>query len=260
MEQFYLNGILKTKKLVMSNLKFVFLIIILKFALICLGQKGNTQQTKNDYLVSIINNQVDSILESDFTLKNGRVYTYKFTRAKGHPFFGTKKWSDGRLILKKNVYYNIPLMFDLDINGPICLIKTENNEEHIIIPNKYNVKSFNIDQHCFLNCCSLPFLPQDGFYEVVHDGKNLKVYIKWSKQYENHSVGKYSGYFNKQRPTFYVLLKGKVYKIKSEKNLYELFNHQKKTIKSFIKKHKIKLNSSEQVDVKEFFKYLETQI
>jgi hypothetical protein len=241
----------------LKTLKFAFLLIVLKSTEICSGQQNTGNETIRNNLIKIACNKVDSLFGTDFLLKNGRIYQFEFFRAKGHPYFNTNQWMDGRMEIGEKIYPNIPLLFDIYNDKVICKIKGKNNEEIIIETNNLNVKVFDIGGHQFINCNLLPNIPQRGFYEIIYKSDLMQVYSKWTKVYLDLTTNEYSGLFDKQKQVFFILKNGRFNRIDSDKDLYKLFNADKNKIKSFRKKNKLKLFKPDNKDLKSFFQFLE---
>jgi hypothetical protein len=238
-------------------LKFTFIFLIVNNITICYAQQNDVNNVDQNNLAFLICNKVDSLFESDFLIKNGRYFISEFSRTKGHPYFNTNQWTIGSLTLIDKTYPNISLKLDLYHGKLICLIKNKNKEDMPITLNNQIVEKFNIGEHGFVNCNSLSTLPQSGFYEVIYDKDNFKVYAKWSKYYLDYASVEYSGIFEDQKQKFFILKNGKINEITSEREFLNLFGDNKNEVKSYIKQNKIKFFKSDNKELLKLFQFTE---
>ncbi|MFN8258698.1 MAG: hypothetical protein U0W24_23620 [Bacteroidales bacterium] len=188
--------------------------------------------------------KVDSFYSDDFLLRNGRYFIDEFPRALGNPFYLTNQWTKGDFILDNKVYRNFPLMYDIYRDNLVCIIKGVENEEIPIILNNDVVTSFSISGHYFIHAGQKKNLLSGGFYEEIYSGEAVKMYAKWSKKFMKVYTLEYSGEFNSQKRTLFLVKNNSVFIIKDNKSLIEKFPEIKKQLKTYLKQNRIKLGKS----------------
>jgi hypothetical protein len=240
----------------LNVLRHIFIGILLKWTGLCFSQQSDVSEIEQNQSILLIGHELDSILESDFILKNGRVFVFDYPRAKGHPFFMTNSWIEGKLTLKGKLYDHIPLLFDSFHDQLICAIKNKKGENVFIKLNEQSVIRFNIGEHIFINSNSQEELPQHGFYELVYDAGDFRVFAKWIKKYLDSNTLQYSGVFDDRKPVYHVLKNGKVKTISSKHDFFSIYGAKKNEIKSFMKKNNIKLYESNNQELFKLFQFL----
>jgi hypothetical protein len=235
---------------------FVYFIILFIPAITCYSQQNNTD--KQDNLFHLVNNKVDSFLENDFLLMNARYFVVKNSRAKGNPYFETNNDTSCRLCLDKKEYKNIRLIYDICDQKLNFIVEKTSIKGTILELNNQVITRFYLDNKAFVNYGELPLFPQSGFYEEIFLGKHLKVYAKWSKQFNNIITDDHIGEFNPQQRNLLFEIDGKKVDVSSKHGFLKIFAENSKKIKSFIRTNKIKLSKSENIDLVKLFRYADS--
>jgi hypothetical protein len=239
----------------LNPIRCILLVVFIRLAGFCFGQTGQLNKIDQFNSISLISIGLDSVFESDFLLKNGRVFIFEFPRAKGYPFFLTNEWTNGNLTINGKLYHNIPLLFDSFHDQLICMVKNRKAESVFVKLNSQCVNMFNIGEHLFVNCNSQPDLPQHGFYEVIYENISLNVFAKWAKKYLDSNTLQYSGIFDEKKPIYYLLKEGKVEIIHSNRDFKGIYRGEKSEIKSFMRKNNIKFFRSNQKELSKLFQF-----
>ena len=229
---------------------FVFLFLP---APVCNSQQNSTDKQGNLFL--LVNNKVDSFLENDFLLMNARFFINKFQRAKGNPYFETSNDAPGKLVLGKREYNNIRLIYDICDQKLFFVAENTSNKGAILELNDQIITRFYLDDKIFVNCRELPLLPRSGFYEEIFAGKHIKVYAKWSKIFNPWNTDEYIGEFGFQKRRLLFDINGKKVDVSSKHSFLKLFAGENNGLNSYIKKNKIRLFKSNNIDLIKLFKY-----
>lgn len=220
---------------------------------VCYSQQNSFDKQGN--LFSLVNNKVDSSLENDFVLMNARYFIEKYPHANGKPYFDVSNYSPCKLILGKNTYTDIKLIYDI-FEQKLHFVLNKTNEKGVIFElNKQVITRFCLDDKVFVSYYELPFLPQSGFYEEIFLGNHLNVYARWSKDYVDLITIQNIGEFTPQKRKLFFFINGKMVDISSKKRFLKIFAGERNEVKSFLKENKIRLFKSNNSDLIKLFSY-----
>jgi len=236
--------------------RFFYIIFLVLLTPICFSQQNSTKNQGNLY--RLVNNKVDSLLDNDFTLMNARFLINKYPKAKGKPYFETTTDAPGKLIIGKNEYNNIRLIYDIFDQKLNFIIQKTENSGTILELNTQIINRFYLDDKVFVNSYELPILPQSGFYEVIYIGKHLNVYARWGKIYIDRITNEYIGEFSSQKKKLFFEINGKMVDISSRKKFLKIFAGERNRINSFMKESKIRLFKSNNSDLIKLFSYTDS--
>jgi hypothetical protein len=232
---------------------FVFLFLP---ALVCYSQQNSTDKQGN--LFQLVNKKVDSYLENDFLLMNARFLINEFQRAKGKPYFETTDDAPGKLVLGKKEYNNIRLIYNICDQKLFFIAENTSNKGAILELNNQIITRFYLDDKIFVNSRELPLFPQSGFYEEIFLGKHLKVYARWSKIFIPGITDEYTGEFGFQKRKLLFDINGEKVDVSSKHSFLKIFAGERNEINSYIKRNKIRLAKSNNIDLIKLFKYTDS--
>ncbi len=216
------------------------------------------QEQNNDIIKSL-----DKIIEftefvygSDDILLNGQHYTLKNKDAKGHPFFGDGSWSKETLIIKEKVFKDVELKYDVDVDRLILNAKYNENTFIKIELSSDVIDSFNIQRHHFIN--SRQFLSDPGelaYFEQIYNG-NFFFLIKHKKilnnaYYDTPPFGRFSD----MQSVYYIYEDGKMKRLISKRSFLEYFKENKKEIRKYMRKNKIRYKKASSEELRALMKY-----
>lgn len=233
-----------------------YIIFLFLHTPICFSQPNSTAKQGNLFL--LVNNKVDSLLGNDFLLMNARFFINKYPKSKGNPYFEATDNAPGKLVLNKKEYNNIQLIYNIyDQRLNFCVDKSSKNGLILELNNQVITK-FILGDKIFVNSHELPLFPQSGFYEEVFLGKHLKVYARWSKLLINSVTLEYTDEFTSQKRILLFEINGGKVDISSRHDFLKIFAGESKKLKSFIKKNKIRLSKSDNIDLRKLFEYTDS--
>ena len=234
--------------------KKLFWIIIVLFSYLSVF----AQEQNNDIIKSL-----DKIIEftefvygSDDILLNGQHYTLKNKDAKGHPFFGDGKWSKETLIVKGKVFVDVELIYDVEADKLILNAKYNENTFIKIELSDEVIDSFNIQSHHFIN--SRQFLSDPGeliYFEQIYNG-DFFFLIKHKKilnnaYYDTPPFGRFSD----MQSVYYIYEDGKMKRLISKRSFLEYFKENKKEIRKYMRKNKIRYKKASLEELRALVKY-----
>jgi hypothetical protein len=193
---------------------------------------------------------------------NGRDYTQYFLRSEHKPLLYSERERTASLTYCGRVYSNLVLQYDIYLDKVIYGIKTATSNDIVrrVALNSDNISRFDL---CFDNDTLIfrhfsarldqGFNLDDGFYEVVYDGR-CKYLLKYkSTRYKLNGVDEYS--FDLSG---YVMIGEGFVRITSRKQFVGLFGYRSEVIKQYIKEKRIKINKAEKHQIADILKFYES--
>jgi hypothetical protein len=180
------------------------------------------------------------------------------------PYFHSRDKLNATLNANHRIYKNIKLQYDTFTDELIYtdISRIVYNEFPRIELNKDIINGFNL----FIDGDSINFrnfrFPEnqgkkleDGFYEVVYEGKTLFIIKHHSLLYNKQGLDEY-----KYSPQRYVFEGDKYYKIHNKKSLISMAGDHSTEIKDFLHKSKIRVRSAGKDQIAEVLKYYDSLI
>ena len=231
--------------------------VLLPFATIFAQEQRNNF---DESLTKIIE-YTEFVYGTDDALVNGQPYALKYREVKGHPFFGDDKWSEETLTVKGKTFHNVKLNYDIESDKLILNTKYNENSYIIIELSNEVIDSFNIQSHHFINAAQLKIdAGEIKFFEQIYKG-NFSFLIKHKKilnkaYYDTPPYGRYT----KMISVHYIFEKGELKKINSKKSFLKYFHKNKKEIRAFMRKNKIKYKKANHKQLQVLMKYCDNLI
>lgn len=189
----------------------------------------------------------DIVGQKNLEINSGVKYIQKFRTLQNEHQFLHENFSLGTIHYKKQVYYDVPMMYDL-YNDDLIVKINSLYERHSLILNKNEVSYFILSKRKFVN------YPNYGFYEELYAAKNQSLLKKNKKTLKNKIVGK-SRYSKFTSLNSYFLSKdGKLHSIAKKRDWLKLYPELKPQIKVFYKSRQAQLKSFPDSFMIELFK------
>lgn len=255
-------------------MKFIYFLFLL-FFLNCSGQVFG-QQIKYPSRDSNVNGdlQFEALQTEDIQklyyqvvatpkdIINGKeCLPYSF-RHETTPYFHSRDKLNATLNANHRIYKNIKLQYDTYTDELIYtdISRIVYNEFPRIELNKDIIDGFSL----FIDGDSINFrhfrFPdnqvkklEDGFYEVVYEGKTLFLIRHHSLLYNKQGLDEY-----KYSPQRYVFERGKYFRIRNKKNLILMAGDHSKEIKDFLHKSRIRVRRAGKDQIVEVLKYYDS--
>lgn len=255
--------------------KFIYTLLFLLFSLYSAGQVPDQQRKyANGYSNNINDNQLVA-QQTDYVNKlyyqivvtpkdiiNGKeCLPYSF-RHETTPYFYSKDKLNATLDVNHRLYKNIKIQYDTYLDKLIYTDPSRiiNGEFPRIDLNKDIIDGFSL----FINGDSLNFRHfrfaekmgkklEDGFYEVVYEGKTQLIIRHHSLLYNKQGLDEY-----KYSPERYVFEGDKFYKIRNKKSLMQMAGDHSREIKDFLHKSGIKVRKAGKDQIVEVLKYYDS--
>ncbi len=233
--------------------KFVFTFLIL----FCLLVFGQAQEVSGE--VEELYNHTEQIYSTDDLLVNGQIYIPTRTIAKGSPYFGKNKFSEGSVIIKGRQFNEVLLKYNLEDQRLILRAALESGKYVTIVLNSKLVDAFNIGDQEFINADSY-FNNSNfsGFYTLVYEGSFVCL-VKYKKTFRAvYDTQTPNGSYTEMKSDYFIFENGRLENITKKKALLNHFPIQKKEIKSFIRKHKIQYKKANIFSLHQLMKYCDS--
>jgi len=190
-------------------------------------------------------------------LINGYVYHPADSRRKGTPFLEGAQWSSVVLYIKGNTYRRESIKYHLAADEIVLKASMQGKRTKLVEMNKYQLDSFNMKGRMFVNSRHYGLKEDDPtYYHVIYDRGGLTFVRHYSKRFVdkydlNTPYGKYTDVISSD----YLIGNHKLHPVDSRYSFLVYFNpSQRKKIKRFILKHRIKYRKAE---IKELISLLE---
>lgn len=223
----------------MTNLIFSrkILFVLLFHSITLLSQETNDKESFVwfDNLINIDNLDINS----------GIKYVKKFKTINGNHQFFIEKYYSGTIKYKNQVYYNIPLKYDVFEDE--LIIKNSNKNQSIILFKKF-VEYFMINNKTFIN------LGKRGFNQKLFSKKKY-ILLKKNTKKSLKKIDKdfsYTKFYSND--SFFILKNKKYISINSKREWIKIFPKKKSTIKKHYKQYSKKLKNSPNLFMIELFK------
>ena len=175
-------------------------------------------------------------------IHNGKQYHERFQpKTDKHSFFISSQFTNGNVFYNGEVYSNLSLKYDLFEQELIVQFQKNITSTGIAIQLfKNNITSFDLHDTHFVKIESkdVKGLPVLGFYQEAFSNASLKLLVKHSKhKKEVPYLETMLVEYNKNNHEYYIFYKNQYIKIKSKRNVINIFPSLKSQINTFYKKY-----------------------
>lgn len=172
-------------------------------------------------------------------LYKGIVWSNIYHRFIGNQYLFSEDFLPSEITFDGHTFRNVNLRYDIvsdELMIPLGL-------DEIIQLNKEMVDSFTLNfdkrEYHFKNIRNDSILGEPGYFNVLYEG-NSSLYVRFSKRVMTVITDKSDGYFEESRRLL-LLMKGKVYRITSMRDIYTILPHDADMIRDYIHEQKLKV-------------------
>ena len=210
--------------------------------LLCLSAAG---QSLSDTSFVKIASQNTARIYHDFIsvhsgLINGSEYAEPRYNEDQFPFYQQVDWLPGEVTYNNEHYSEVSLMYDLSTDNLVAE-NPVNGQEIQLVKSRVASFSLNDDQFIQVRRQDLAGLPQEGFYQVLYDGKStvLVRHVKaFEEKIENNQVVFY--YVDKKR--IYVRTGDSYVRVAKKGDILKMFGDNKDEVRGYMRKNRIKVS------------------
>jgi len=183
-------------------------------------------------------------------LVNGEMYIPTNPKAEGFPYFNSPDWVRGSVGINGQVYEEIELKYNIERDKLILKTSDRSGKSLFIILNDELIELFQIGEHLFINSSMLSSRKRLNTYlELIYDEEImfLRSFIKThlSEYSDKNPFGRYST----QKSQSYIFSNSELYHVGTKKSFLEYFEPQRKEIKKYLKKNKIKYKDASNIEL-----------
>jgi hypothetical protein len=226
----------------MKRITYSFLIIIL----FSFSETIQSQNVSKDY---------DQVYGLDQTLCNGKKYNYFATPGtSGHQYLLSPGFETGSVTLKGKIYQDIILNFDIFNQQLLLQFSDGTGKVNIIEVSQAWLQGFRLGKRNF----ELLTLEKDPcFYQVLGEAP-VRILYYWRKSLNlSNTIGTSNYVFSAAVRDSFVLMDGKLKPFNSKRSLIRLFEAgHRQEIKSYIRKHKIRIRKASDQVMGEMITYI----
>ncbi|MDX2046483.1 MAG: hypothetical protein SFU87_06835 [Chitinophagaceae bacterium] len=168
-------------------------------------------------------------------LYNGTEYIRYNTGAKGHPFFLSEQPVKSDIVYGGILYRDVNLSYDLTSEEILAILPVQNVNLKLV--NK-KIESFNLSNHHFIRIDSTSGNLSSGFYEILHQHKNVMLLAKRLKRVVQSPRPEEPPRFL-QQDIYFISTGSDYYNISSKKSIINILKDKKEEIRRFIKENKL---------------------
>lgn len=228
----------------MRQLLKVFLLILT----ICSFEKANSQ-INIDYINDLFI-FTEKQYRADDILLNGEMYFQKHYKANGFPYYKTNEYLKADIYIQNKKFSNKNVKYDLEKDCFITEIEKTDKSLCFFVLNSYLIDSIIINNNKFVHSRLIDIKDlQVGYYEIIFNSKIifLSKHVKYFK--ENYTNSNPYGVYSKQNTDYYIYYNNNLFKVNKRRQLLNVFAKEKKEIKKYMRKNKIRYRKANNSDL-----------
>lgn len=171
-------------------------------------------------------------------LMQGKIYAMSPSTQMAHPFFLTKFWTSGKVVLAGQHYAHVPLLFDLEKELLVMQHPDPQRWDGIILDFE-DLEAFELQGHVFKK---LDITNANGFYDMLYEGDSVSLVAKREK----NALPRVEGIDFETIDQFYVLVGKKLLPVTNYLSLRRNFKEQKLLLRAIRREEKIKFKASDE--------------
>ncbi len=216
----------------------------------------NTSSAQVDDALSIVAEYASKLYGTDDVVVNGRKYLPAHYNAKGDPYFLSDEWIKGSLVIDGKKYEHQELLYNIDIEKVILKATINDSSTVYLVLNNEFIDAFYLGRRQFVNSKQLNLRREfPGFVEQVYAG-SFTVMTRHQKSFgSNYTKNTPNGFFSSTSSVNYILKGGQLNKVPTKKSLLTYFSAQKKDVKNFMRKNKIRYKQANSTQLNKLFRY-----
>lgn len=191
----------------------------------------------------------------DFVV-NGRKYLPEHYNAKGDPYFLSDSWTKSTLIVNGKKYDGQDILYNIDVEKIILKTTIKDSIIIFVVLNNEFIDSFYFGSRYFVNAEKNGLGNKfPGFVEQVYSG-NFTMLTRHKKSFvPEYAKNTPNGFYSSTKSVNYIFNNGQLDKLPTKKSLLEYFSEHKKSIKTFMRKNKIRYKQSSYAQLHKLFEY-----
>lgn len=190
-------------------------------------------------------------------LYNGIQYNRSFnTINNNHEYFLSSDFINGNIVYSNQPFFNVLLKYDI-YNDDLIAQLPSFNSYNIIKLIQEKVSKFTINNHNFVR---LSEENTTGFYEIIYEGNNLRVYKKYVKTLKKRLDKDFVYDVFKGKESYLFYYNNKYFQLKSKSSIIKVLPELKKDINSFYKNNNVLKKTNYDMFLEQLSSFLSTKI
>ena len=188
---------------------------------------------------------------------NGIQYNRSFnTINNNHEYFLNSDFINGNIVYSNQPFFNVLLKYDI-YNDDLIAQLPSFNSYNIIKLIQEKVSKFTINNHNFVR---LSEENTTGFYEIIYEGNNLRVYKKYVKTLKKRLDKDFVYDVFKGKESYLFYYNNKYFQLKSKSSIIKVLPELKKDINSFYKNNNVLKKTNYDMFLEQLSSFLSTKI
>lgn len=176
-------------------------------------------------------------------LITGGQYVEARKTIEGHPFYFSRQFEEGSLMINEITYPGVPLMYDV-YKDQVITFHPIYNQRILINPDK-------IDEFELSNGERFKYFEENdsysnhsnGLYQVMNQGENLVLVKRFKTTKSNRDISIYTDEFVEKKD-FFIRKSGVFNRINKSKQAFEVLGLEKKPANKYLKERKIRFQDT----------------
>lgn len=234
-----------------------FLVIFICFQLLPFFLKSGQSQSNNSHALSLIDS-TQKIYGSSDLLVNGTVYYQPNRQALGNPFLFSSEFMESTVYTRGVTFEDVEVNYDIVNQKLILLNEIPNGSRLHISLSDILIDSFLLKDYLYINPKKLNLSSYYSYMMLINNDQYYLL-IGYKKEFINRfSQSNPYGKFSDKKQTLFLVSNGIQQRINSKKAFLNTFPSARKSISTYLRKHKIKLLKATPEQLKqlmEFYNY-----
>jgi hypothetical protein len=192
---------------------------------------------------------------TDDELINGLIYLPQNPNAKGNQFFVSDDYLKGK-IYKQGVLFDDQLL-KYDIENDELVLHGKVNKSYIdILLHKSHIDSFLIADRFFINSTHLFSIDTlNKFFELIYRN-NSSFLIEYYKEFRtDYNEKTPHGRYTSAKKRYFIFENNELFEVTRKSKFLRFFRQDKRDIRKFMKKNKIRYKKAQQTELKRLMEY-----
>lgn len=214
--------------------RLLYLLLIAGKPLFAQTSKAALEQRSLDSAIHAYQNDRGDALE----IYSGMEYAGQLP-GEGTPFVDNKGWNPGDLIYNGRLYHNILLRYEA-MEDVLVIVPASGFRTMSLYSPRVSWFNSNGRDYIYLDSLKYANLPRNGFYGLLVNGPKMELLKRTQKYLKETAEATGIRREFEERDWYYITRDGKLEAVKNEKELFKIMGTKAATVKSALKKEKVK--------------------
>ena len=241
-----------------AGLNIFYRLILSAFILLCCNTSLMAQSDTGDKAGPETNlyKATENYYGADDLLVHGKIYYQDFPLAEGHPYFLDKDWLPGIIFIKGKTFSGLEIKYDLDMDRVVLNTRDKKGAFVDLMLNSVVIDSLYIKDHFFISTRIMDAsADRVSFLEIVNRNEPMML-IRHEKEFlDDYSDRHPHGWYRDPTRKLFIYSHGALADVTGKGAFLKYFEPQKKNIKQYLKKNKIRYKKASQRQLFDLMEY-----